>query len=194
MSMTQLQTATDSFKEVINRPSQPGLEAVYIQAPGVRPRHIRSNPIIPFIHRYNHDTFSYNFLQHKQQQQRLRIQPNLQNNNHQNIYTNPVSQIVCPTANNTLVTQPLGSLRYRIHCDSDFATSGKQTLSSVVLASFNECLSLCNTMNYFQDRTDIGCTYNVAGAGTQTPGTCWCLAGEGLTVVENVGNEVAVPV
>ncbi|KAL3444670.1 hypothetical protein BJX65DRAFT_310669 [Aspergillus insuetus] len=99
----------------------------------------------------------------------------------------------CPSANNTLISPTLGSIRYRIHCDSDIGGSNKITLSSIVVDSFDECLALCNTMNYFQDRTDVGATYNVAGTGTQTPGTCWCLGGEGLEVTENVGNDVAFP-
>lgn len=62
-----------------------------------------------------------------------------------------------------------------------------------MLGSFDECLGLCNTMNYFQEREDVGCTYNVDGTGDQTPGTCWCLGGS-LDVVTNVGNEVAMPI
>jgi hypothetical protein len=100
----------------------------------------------------------------------------------------------CPSANNTLISPTLGTIRYQIHCDSDIGGSGKITLSSIVVDTFDECLALCNTMNYFQDRTDVGATYNVAGTGTQTPGTCWCLGGEGLEVTENVGNDVAFPV
>ncbi|KAL2869785.1 uncharacterized protein BJX67DRAFT_378838 [Aspergillus lucknowensis] len=106
----------------------------------------------------------------------------------------PSPSSVCPEKNNALLTPSLGAIRYRVHCDSDLSGSGKETLASIVLGSFDECLALCNTMNYFQDRTDVGCTYNVAGTGTQTPGTCWCLGGEGVSVVENVGNDVAVPV
>ena len=76
-------------------------------------------------------------------------------------------------------------------CDSDF--NNKDTLSSFVAATWNECLTLCNTMNYFQSRTDVAVTWNVAGTGQQTPGTCWCLGGKEKTVVKNVGNIVAVP-
>ncbi|KAL4779691.1 hypothetical protein BJX76DRAFT_339972 [Aspergillus varians] len=104
----------------------------------------------------------------------------------------PVS--TCPGSNNTIVSPTLGSISYRIHCDSDWGGSGKKTLASLVLSSFDECLGLCNTMNYFQDRKDVGCTFNAAGTGTQTPGTCWCLGGEGIRVTSNVGNEAAMPV
>ncbi|KAJ0425068.1 hypothetical protein BJY00DRAFT_308406 [Aspergillus carlsbadensis] len=100
----------------------------------------------------------------------------------------------CPSANNTLISPTLGTTRYRIHCDSDISGSDKITLSSIVVDTFDACLALCNTMNYFQDRTDVGATFNVAGTGTQTPGTCWCLGGDALVVTENVGNDVAFPV
>ncbi|KAL4953879.1 hypothetical protein BDW69DRAFT_164373 [Aspergillus filifer] len=104
----------------------------------------------------------------------------------------PVSN--CPSANNTIVQAKTGSIRYRIHCDADFGGDGKLTLASTVLTSFDDCLSLCNTMNYFQDRTDVGCTFNVAGTGQQTPGTCWCLGGTDVEVTSNVGNDMAIPI
>ena len=78
-------------------------------------------------------------------------------------------------------------------CDSDFSGDGKQTLASFFAATWDDCLALCNTMNYFQGRADVGCTWNVAGTGGQTPGTCWCLGGADKTVVVNKGNVVAVP-
>lgn len=84
-------------------------------------------------------------------------------------------------------------MRYRVACDSDFSGSGKQTLGSFVAATWDDCLALCNNMNYFQGRADIGCTWNVAGTGQQTPGTCWCLGGADKTVVSNKGNVAAVP-
>lgn len=107
--------------------------------------------------------------------------------------TLPKPSNICPAANNTLTTPAvaLGTVRYRIACDSDF--NGQDTLSSFVAATWDACLTLCNTMNYFQARTDVAATWNVAGTGQQTPGTCWCLGGKGKTVVRNVGNVVAVP-
>ncbi|KAL2817659.1 hypothetical protein BJX63DRAFT_103183 [Aspergillus granulosus] len=106
----------------------------------------------------------------------------------------PTPTSPCPSGNNTITTPSLGTIRYRIYCDSDISGSNKITLSSIVVSSFDECLAFCNTMNYFQDRTDVAATYNVAGTGTQTPGTCWCLGGEGIGVTENVGNDVAFPI
>ncbi|OJJ42416.1 hypothetical protein ASPZODRAFT_20533 [Penicilliopsis zonata CBS 506.65] len=101
---------------------------------------------------------------------------------------------VCPSANDTTVSPSLGTVTYRILCNHDFSGSGKETLASVVLSSFDDCLSLCNTMNYFQSRTDVGCTYNVEGTGGQTPGTCWCLGGSNKTIVINEGNDIAAPI
>ncbi|KAK4096381.1 hypothetical protein N658DRAFT_501645 [Parathielavia hyrcaniae] len=88
----------------------------------------------------------------------------------------PEPSNICPAANGTIVTPAVGSVRYRVACDSDFGGSGKQDLASYVTATFGECVDLCNSLNYFQDRADVGCTWNVAGTGTQTPGTCWCSA------------------
>jgi hypothetical protein len=79
-----------------------------------------------------------------------------------------------------------------VRCDSDWG-GAKSDLASSVTDTFADCIQLCNSINYFQKRTDVGCVWNVAGTGQQTPGTCWCLGGEGKTVVENVGNVAGVP-
>lgn len=63
-----------------------------------------------------------------------------------------------------------------------------------MLETLDQCLSICNTMNYFQSRSDVGCTYNFQGTGSQAPGTCWCLGGKNKTIVSDVGNVIAVPV
>ena len=91
------------------------------------------------------------------------------------------------------MTASLGTLRYRVACESDFGGDARQTLSSFIAATWDECLALCDAMNYFQHRADIGCTWNVLGTGAQTPGTCWCFGGTGKTVVANPGNVAAVP-
>ncbi|KAB5522885.1 hypothetical protein GE09DRAFT_494729 [Coniochaeta sp. 2T2.1] len=107
--------------------------------------------------------------------------------------TSPTVVSACPRGNNTIITPMLGTVKYRILCDRDF-DGAKEDLASVVMSSFDACMNLCNSMNYFQKRTDVGCTYNVAGTGTQTPGTCWCLGGDTKIVVTNVGNQIAVPI
>jgi hypothetical protein len=86
----------------------------------------------------------------------------------------------------------VGSVRYRVRCDADWG-GNKTDLASLVTATFDDCIRLCNSMNYFQKRTDVGCTWNVAGTGQQTPGTCWCLGGEDKIVVSNPGNVVGMP-
>ena len=78
-------------------------------------------------------------------------------------------------------------LKHPLLCDSDF-DGAKEDLALMLVSTFGDCMNLCNSMNYFQKRTDVGCTYNVAGTGTQTLGTCWCLGGDTKTVVANVGN------
>ncbi|KAJ9148826.1 hypothetical protein NKR19_g5851 [Coniochaeta hoffmannii] len=88
---------------------------------------------------------------------------------------------------NTILTPTLGMLKHPLLCDSDF-DGAKEDLALMLVSTFGDCMNLCNSMNYFQKRTDVGCTYNVAGTGTQTLGTCWCLGGDTKTVVANVGN------
>ncbi|KAF7595548.1 hypothetical protein BBP40_005583 [Aspergillus hancockii] len=105
------------------------------------------------------------------------------------------SNYTCPGANNTEVrnvTGGSGSSSYYIFCDADISSSGKKDLASGVQSSFADCLALCNSMNYFQKRTDVGCTYNYAGTGEQDKGTCWCLGGENKLIITNPGNMVAV--
>ena len=96
----------------------------------------------------------------------------------------------CPAGNDTIYSE--GTRKFRILCDFDFTGIGKENLASTVVSSFYDCLGLCNSMNTFQNRSDVGCTYNREGTGGQSPGTCWCLGGE-KTTTSNEGNDVAVP-
>ncbi|KAK3360428.1 hypothetical protein B0T25DRAFT_129969 [Lasiosphaeria hispida] len=101
---------------------------------------------------------------------------------------------ICPSANNTLVQAVKGSMRYHyILCDSSFGEYGRQTLSSAVLPTFGDCLNMCSSMNRFQDREDVGCTWNAPGTGGEKPGTCWCYGGVNKLIVSSVGNVVATP-
>jgi hypothetical protein len=96
----------------------------------------------------------------------------------------------CPANNGTTYSE--GNRKFRILCDSDFTGKGKETLASTIMSSFYDCLGLCNSMNNLQSRSDVGCTYNREGTGSQSPGTCWCLGGE-KTTTSNEGNDAAVP-
>ncbi|KAE8422773.1 hypothetical protein BDV36DRAFT_309790 [Aspergillus pseudocaelatus] len=92
---------------------------------------------------------------------------------------NKSTDYICPDANNTEVRNVSGgsgSSSYYIFCDADISSNSKKDLSSSVQSSFADCLALCNSMNNFQDRTDVGCTYNFEGTGSQDKGTCWCLS------------------
>ncbi|KAE8313114.1 hypothetical protein BDV41DRAFT_564630 [Aspergillus transmontanensis] len=92
---------------------------------------------------------------------------------------NKSTNYTCPDANNTEirnVSGGSGNSSYYIFCDADISSSSKKDLSSSVQSSFADCLALCNSMNNFQDRTDVGCTYNFEGTGNQDKGTCWCLS------------------
>ncbi|KAB8200193.1 hypothetical protein BDV34DRAFT_205341 [Aspergillus parasiticus] len=108
---------------------------------------------------------------------------------------NKNTNYTCPDANNTEVRNVSGrseSSSYYIFCDADISSSSKKDLSSSVQSSFADCLALCNSMNNFQDRTDVGCTYNFEGTGSQDKGTCWCLSGGNKSIITNVGNMAAV--
>lgn len=96
----------------------------------------------------------------------------------------------CPADNDTIHYE--GTRKFRVLCDSDFTGTGKETLASTIMSSFYDCLGLCNSMNTFQDRSDVGCTYNREGTGGQSPGTCWCLGGK-KTTTSNDGNDATVP-
>ncbi|KAB8277171.1 hypothetical protein BDV30DRAFT_205276 [Aspergillus minisclerotigenes] len=108
---------------------------------------------------------------------------------------NKSTNYTCPDANNTEirnVSGGSGNSSYYIFCDADISSSSKKDLSSSVQSSFADCLALCNSMNNFQDRTDVGCTYNFEGTGSQDKGTCWCLSGGNKSIITNVGNMAAV--
>ncbi|PIG79024.1 hypothetical protein AARAC_003588 [Aspergillus arachidicola] len=108
---------------------------------------------------------------------------------------NKSTNYTCPDANNTEirnVSGGSGKSSYYIFCDADISSSSKKDLSSSVQSSFADCLALCNSMNNFQDRTDVGCTYNFEGTGSQDKGTCWCLSGGNKSIITNVGNMAAV--
>ncbi|KAE8381585.1 hypothetical protein BDV26DRAFT_255132 [Aspergillus bertholletiae] len=102
------------------------------------------------------------------------------------------AKYTCPDANNTEVTNVSQGSSYYIFCDADISSSSKKDLASSVQSSFADCLALCSSMNYFQGRTDVGCTYNFEGTGTQDKGTCWCLGGADKSFITNEGNMAAV--
>jgi hypothetical protein len=59
-----------------------------------------------------------------------------------------------------VVTLVLGVVRYRILSDRDF-DGAKEDPASFVMSLFDDCMTLCNLLNYFQARTSVGCTYDV---------------------------------
>ncbi|KAL7622409.1 hypothetical protein AAE478_007914 [Parahypoxylon ruwenzoriense] len=94
----------------------------------------------------------------------------------------------CPGRNGDTIVK--AKLSYKVYCDSDLTGNN---LASLVTRSLEECLSMCDSINFFQNRSDVGSVYNEAGTGTQTPGTCWCKGGDGIQVTSNLGNVVASP-
>jgi hypothetical protein len=100
---------------------------------------------------------------------------------------------LCPSKHDSIIKAYVGGVQYRVLCDSDFGPGGgKETLGSFDSTTWESCVALRNTMNYFQDRSDVGCTWNAAGTGGQTPGKCWCFGGPNKVAVENKGSVVAV--
>ncbi|KAK4120355.1 hypothetical protein N657DRAFT_683704 [Parathielavia appendiculata] len=82
-------------------------------------------------------------------------------------------------------------------CPSANGTIRQADLTELVTKTWDECLTLCNNMNYRQVRTDVGPSWNFGGTaagGGQAPGTCWCLGGPDKEVVENKGSVVGVPI
>jgi hypothetical protein len=101
---------------------------------------------------------------------------------------------ICPSKHNSIIQAPVGDIQYRILCDSEFGPGGgKETLGSFDVTTWENCVKICNTMNYFQDRSDVGCTWSVGGMSGVKPGMCWCLGGPNMVVVESKGSIAAVP-
>ncbi|KAI2601891.1 hypothetical protein GGR54DRAFT_578871 [Hypoxylon sp. NC1633] len=99
-----------------------------------------------------------------------------------------LEQSGCPNRNGTTITK--GDITYRIYCDSDLTGSD---LASLVTTSLEQCLSMCDSMNWTQDRRDVGSVYNANGVVEQAPGTCWCKGGDKIKVTAKAGIAVASP-
>lgn len=82
-------------------------------------------------------------------------------------------------------------MNYKVYCDSDLTGSD---LATLVTESLDDCLLLCDSMNWLQNRKDVGSVFNEAGTHAQAPGTCWCKGGDGISVKSNPGIAVASPV
>ncbi|KAI1464701.1 uncharacterized protein F4812DRAFT_151215 [Daldinia caldariorum] len=79
---------------------------------------------------------------------------------------------------------------YDVYCDSDLTGTDQ---ASLVVNSLEECLALCDSLNWTQKRGDVGCVWNEKGVVGQKKGTCWCKGGDSIKVTSLAGIVVASP-
>ncbi|KAI2785242.1 hypothetical protein F4815DRAFT_451952 [Daldinia loculata] len=95
----------------------------------------------------------------------------------------------CPSRSGSMISG--GNHRqYKIACDSDLTGTG---LASLVVNSLEECLALCDSLNWVQKRSDVGCVWNEKGVVGQVAGTCWCKGGDNIKATSLAGIVVASP-
>lgn len=94
----------------------------------------------------------------------------------------------CPNRNGNTISKT--TLTYKISCNSDLTGSD---LASLVVNSLEECLSMCDSLNWTQKRKDVGSVWNEKGVIGQTAGTCWCKGGDKIQVTSKPGIVVASP-
>ncbi|KAI1104688.1 hypothetical protein F4804DRAFT_306513 [Jackrogersella minutella] len=92
----------------------------------------------------------------------------------------------CPGINGTTAMKSTQS--YIFYCSSDLTGNDQ---ASLVTSSLDECLTLCDSMNWTQDRKDVGSVWNEEGVIGQTAGTCWCKGGSNIQVTSKAGIVVA---
>ncbi|KAI8966813.1 hypothetical protein F5Y11DRAFT_343183 [Daldinia sp. FL1419] len=80
--------------------------------------------------------------------------------------------------------------KYNVYCNSDLTGTDQ---ASLVVNSLEECLTLCDSLNWTQKRQDIGCVWNEKGVVGQKVGTCWCKGGSNIKVTSLSGIVVASP-
>lgn len=103
----------------------------------------------------------------------------------------PSDSFSCPSYNNTVQPMRPDGEVYRIHCGSDFG-QGKKELMMIHDTTFQSCLSICDSMNLIQNRSDVGCTFYDEDSLFERAGTCWCVGNTTKIVHEN-GRNVAIP-
>ncbi|KAI0131591.1 hypothetical protein F4776DRAFT_626844 [Hypoxylon sp. NC0597] len=98
----------------------------------------------------------------------------------------------CPNINGNTVTKSSSKLTqtFRIYCDSDLTGTDQ---ASLVVTTLDECITLCASLNWTQNRKDVGSVWNEKGVVGQTPGTCWCKGGSNIQVTAKSGIVVATP-
>jgi hypothetical protein len=101
----------------------------------------------------------------------------------------------CPDANNTSYTSTYAetheisdsantaNLTFTLHCDLESpitSSSGAATLSEAFVYSFDDCIELCASLNFWAGNANCSfAAYDVKGS---RPGNCWVGKKDGLTV------------
>ncbi|KAI2471502.1 hypothetical protein F4781DRAFT_420677 [Annulohypoxylon bovei var. microspora] len=98
----------------------------------------------------------------------------------------PLVDSGCPGINGTTTT--ISTMSYRLYCNSDLTGTNQ---ASLVTNSLNECVTLCDSLNWTQNRRDVGSVWNEKGVIGQTAGTCWCKGGNSIQVISHTGIVVA---
>ncbi len=100
----------------------------------------------------------------------------------------------CPGSNGTIWTGPGTSISYIKYCGANFASQAyKQALVGANLPSFDLCISMCDSINYFQNtKNATGAVFNLGGPGSQALGTCWCVQAIGYVLGSDASFDIAV--
>ncbi|KAI1451878.1 hypothetical protein F4805DRAFT_449733 [Annulohypoxylon moriforme] len=96
----------------------------------------------------------------------------------------------CPGINGTTTSMSTNgvNMTYRFYCDSDLTGTDQ---ASLVTNSLDECVTLCDSLNWTEQRRDVGSVWNEKGVVGQKAGTCWCKGGNGIQVISHSGIVVA---
>ncbi|KAI1451106.1 hypothetical protein F5Y02DRAFT_16051 [Annulohypoxylon stygium] len=96
----------------------------------------------------------------------------------------------CPGINGTTTSMSTNgvNMTYRFYCDSDLTGTDQ---ASLVTNSLDECVRLCDSLNWTENRRDVGAVWNEKGVVGQKAGTCWCKGGKGIQVISHTGIVVA---
>ncbi|KAK3377419.1 hypothetical protein B0H63DRAFT_218758 [Podospora didyma] len=118
---------------------------------------------------------------------------------------NGTSIVDCPSANNTAVQpSPSGSnLAYLILCNVEIRPNSpsKFIQLTTILPTLQGCLDLCDSLNEYQQRTDVSAAWNEVRGDDEIDvpeedkpkGTCECFGGTDQEVVPSLGKSVALP-
>ncbi|KAI0887122.1 uncharacterized protein GGS22DRAFT_104755 [Annulohypoxylon maeteangense] len=96
----------------------------------------------------------------------------------------------CPDINGTTTSMSTNGINiiYRFYCNSDLTGTDQAAL---VTNSLDECVRLCDSLNWMEKRRDVGSVWNEKGVVGQKAGSCWCKGGSNIQVTAKSGIVVA---